>query len=234
MDKKLDTGAEVIDQLIGGFETGVISTVYGAAGTGKTNVAMLAAISVAKKGKKVIFIDTEGGFSIERCKQICDDEKVMKNLEILKPTDFEEQKKIIREIRQVVEEKKIELVVVDSLTMLYRLDRPDNPQEINLELTKQLSILSSLARKKDIAILVTNQVYSEFDKRDEVNMVGGDILKYWSKCILKLEKIGWNLRKIQIIKHRSLPEGKSAFFEITDSGFKEAEKPKDEKKFSLF
>ena len=234
MVEKLGTGAKVLDSLTGGLERGIITTVFGAAGTGKTNIAMIAALAAAKQNLKVVFVDTEGGFSGERCDQICNDAKAMKNVEILKPTDFEEQKNIIREVRQKVDKDKLELIVIDSLTMLYRLDRPENPEEINLELTKQLSILSSLARKKNIVILVTNQVYSDFDKRNDIKMVGGDILKYWSKCLLKLEKRGWNLRKIQIVKHRSLPEGKSAFFLITDSGLEETKEPKSEKKFSLF
>jgi len=53
-----------------GHERDIITTIYGPAGTGKTNFCMLVAISQAKKGNKVIFVDAEGGFSVERLKQI--------------------------------------------------------------------------------------------------------------------------------------------------------------------
>ena len=47
--------------LSGGYETDIITTIYGPAGSGKTNFCILASVSQAKKLNKVIFIDTEGG-----------------------------------------------------------------------------------------------------------------------------------------------------------------------------
>ena len=81
--------------LYGGYETDIITTIYGPAGSGKTNFCLLAGVSQAKKGNKVIYVDTEGGFSVERIKQIAgeDYEKVLSNILLLKPMNFEEQKK---------------------------------------------------------------------------------------------------------------------------------------------
>src|SRR3989338_5887334 len=81
--------------LFGGYESDIITVIYGASGTGKTNFSLLAAVSQAKKGNKVIFIDTEGGFSVERVKQIFPEnyEEVLKNILLLAPTNFTEQKK---------------------------------------------------------------------------------------------------------------------------------------------
>ena len=56
--------------LFGGYESDVVTVIYGGSGTGKTNLCLLAAVSQAAKGKKVIFVDTEGGFSVERVKQL--------------------------------------------------------------------------------------------------------------------------------------------------------------------
>ena len=56
--------------LHGGYEKDIITVVYGGAGTGKTNLCMAAAVSQAKKGNKVLFIDSEGGFSVERARQL--------------------------------------------------------------------------------------------------------------------------------------------------------------------
>src|SRR3989344_4810309 len=80
--------------LHGGYETDIVSVIYGSSGTGKTNLCLLAAVSQAKKGNKVIYIDTEGGFSVERIKQLSPEapEKVLKNILLLKPTNFQEQK----------------------------------------------------------------------------------------------------------------------------------------------
>jgi len=61
--------------LFGGYENDIVSVIYGGPGSGKTNFCMLAAVSQAKKGNKVIFIDTEGGFSSERVKQLVNADK---------------------------------------------------------------------------------------------------------------------------------------------------------------
>ncbi len=230
---KVSSGCSVINKLLaGGFEQGVISTLYGSAGSGKTNIAILAAMSTAERDR-VVFIDTEGGFSIERVEQLFPKTTMLKNVRILEPTTFEEQSKAVDEIRRLVEKEEAKLVVVDSIVMLYRLGlKENNISETNRELARQLSVLSELARKNKIAIIVTNQVYSDFDKKDSVKMVGGDLLKYWSKCIIKLEKVGESIRKASLVKHRSLAEGSSVFFEICENEIREAKEPK--RKFSLF
>ena len=77
-----------------------------------------------------------------------------------------------------------------------------------------------IARKKHIPVLVTTQVYSDFDNRNTVKMVGGDLLKYGSKCLLELQKFNhcWGLI---LRKHRSLPEGKECKFKIGQKGIDE-------------
>ena len=94
--QRLSTGTEILDVLLdGGYENDAITTIYGPAGAGKTNFALLAAVNVAKLGKKVIYIDTEGGFSIARLEQLVPNYKKTKVLEkiiFLQPTNFDEQK----------------------------------------------------------------------------------------------------------------------------------------------
>ena len=56
---KISTGSYDLNKwLFGGYETDIASVIYGGSGTGKTNFCLLAAVSQAKKGNKVIFIDT--------------------------------------------------------------------------------------------------------------------------------------------------------------------------------
>ena len=210
--------------LHGGYETDIVTVIYGGPGTGKTNFCLLCAVSQAKKGNKVAFIDTEGGFSVERLKQLAPEEyeKVLKNILLLKPTNFIEQKKSFEELLKNLK-KEISLIVVDSMTILYRLDFADarekgekeirEIQKINSALAWQMKTLAEIARKKNIPVLVTNQVYrwEDMDK-----MVGGDILKYWGKCLLELTN-DKGRRSAHLRKHRSLPE-KSMDFQIINSG----------------
>ncbi len=219
--------------LFGGYEKDIITTIYGPAGSGKTNFCLLAAISQAKKQNKVIYIDTEGGFSVERVKQIAGEEtdKILSNILLLKPTTFHEQQISFYKLLKEIKTSKISLIVIDGMTMLYRLELAEAKEkeekeikDINSKLAEQMRILAEIARKKDIPVIVTNQVYSEFLSEEEfragkersVNMVGGDILKYWSKCIIEL-KLERGKRKAILKKHRSLPE-KELQFEIIEKG----------------
>ena len=152
---------------------------------------------------------------------------------MLNPTSFDEQKKVFGQLNGIINSEKVGLIVIDSIVMLYRLQRGSDEEVsiTNKELANQLAILSSIARKKNIAVLTTNQVYADFDKPNNFRMVGGDLLKYWSKCIVRLESIE-RVRKASIFKHRSLAEGRSVYFDIVGSGLRETKEPK--KRFSLF
>ncbi len=220
---KISTGSYDLNKwLFGGYETDIITVVYGDSGTGKTNFCLLAAISQAKKGNKVIFIDTEGGFSAERIKQLASEDykKVLDNILLLKPTNFQEQKEAFQEILKYLKQE-VSLIVVDGMTILYRLELADsknkaqNIQETNSELVKQLRTLAEIARKRNIPVLVTNQVYNW---EQEKKMVGGDILRYWGKCHIELTNEN-SKRTVFLRKHRSLPE-KSLLFQITSLGIK--------------
>jgi len=234
---KLSAGSYDLNKfLYGGYERDIITTLYGPAGSGKSNLCLLVAASQAKKDKKVIFIDTEGGFSIERFKQLTGEEykKHLENVILLKPMSFLEQEQAFVKLLKELKSADISLIIVDGMTMLYRLElaeaikSKDETQirEINSKLAKQMRILAEIARKRLIPVVITNQVYSEFlsdedlkaGKEKRVSMVGGDILKYWSKCILEL-KSERGRRKIIIQKHRSLRQ-KDMDFIITNSGIR--------------
>src|SRR3989338_2483661 len=124
MEEKISTGNEPLDELLnGGYETDAITTIYGPAGVGKTNLSLTAAANMARQGKKVIFIDTEGGFSITRLKQIASDhKKIMEKILFLRPTSFSEQCKDFETLKSIINQK-IGLIIVDTITMLYRLER---------------------------------------------------------------------------------------------------------------
>ena len=224
---RIPSGSKLLDGMLeGGYETDIITTIYGPSGSGKTTLCLLAAISIASRGKKVIYIDTEGGFSVERMAQISKDyKKLLENIIFLRPSDFKEQKDAFKKLKELVNDK-IGVIVVDTISMLYRLElgKNDEVYETNRELGKQLSYLNTIARKKNIPVLVANQVYADFDRPGMVKMVGGDLLKYGSKCLLELmNKKGGN-RIAFLRKHRSIGDSKELGFKLVDKGI---EKIKD-------
>ena len=220
---KTPTGSLFLDTFLsGGYDNDIITTIYGPSGSGKTNLCLLAAVHCAASGKKVIFLDTEGGIAVERIKQICPEyETVLERMLFFNPMTFEEQKKIFDTLREMVNEH-IGMIIVDSVSMLYRLELGKNEEvyEVNSALGRQIAYLVEIARRKKIPVLLTTQVYADFDHRDQVKIVGGDLLKYGSKCLLELVKLN-NSRGVILRKHRSLPEGKEVRFRMVKEGVEE-------------
>ena len=232
MIEKISTGSYDLNTwLYGGYEKGIITMIAGPPGCGKTNMSILVACSQAKKGNKVIFIDTENGFSSDRVKQIVGEnfEEILKNILLISPSNFDEQKKFFTTLNNHLKKEQINLIVVDGMAMLYRLElgtaREENKvKEINSEVAKQMKLLAEISRKQDIPIVITNQVYQGFLSEEdwkngverEMNIVGGDLFQYWSKCIIVL-KNERGKRKAILKKHRSLPE-KELGFEIRNEG----------------
>ena len=221
MDKKMVL-PEPLNALIGGIEFSALTNFYGAPGTGKTNVGLLLSVECIRNGGKVIYMDTEGGFSPERLTQLTGDAGIaaaLKKIELLEPKDFKEQGEMIRALRK----KDADLIVLDSAAALYRLEYADPNKEAltaNRELSRQMSILSSLAREKKIPVIVTSHTYKNWDT-DRHEIVGGDSVKYWSKVLVFLERTGkMGERNATIIKHRWMPEGRSVKFIITQDGIK--------------
>ena len=234
MDKKISAGSYDLNKfLFGGYETDIITTIYGPGGSGKTNFCILVALSQARKGNKIIYVDTEGGFSSNRILQMLDKNKeeletVLQNILILKPTSFEEQEKDFGALLKHVKNDNISLIIIDSIAMLYRLELGDaiktrddeNIREVNRQLARQLRKLNEIARKHAAALRgKLNTIKNDEELREkEVSMVGGDLLKYWSKCLIELQNFSGK-RKLILRKHRSLPE-KEMEFEIVNSGIR--------------
>jgi DNA repair protein RadB len=107
--------------------------------------------------------------------------------------------------------------VCDTISALYRVERGDDNRNLNAELGKQLAWLLEMARTNNIPVIITNQVYADFEDRAKVRMVGGDIITYNSKCLIELSVIGRSKRKAVLRKHRSIPEIEMEF-EIKQEG----------------
>jgi DNA repair protein RadB len=225
---------EPLQSMLDGLEPRAITNFYGTPGTGKTNLCMLAAVDCARRGGKVVYIDTEGGFSVERLRQVVapsDFENVLENIELVEPKDLQEQTAAVRKVA----ERRPALVILDSSVALYRVEHANRKETIdnknrkcdidsimvaNRELSKQLSVLSALSREHDIPVLITTHAFKSWGN-GEYDVVGGDPIRYWSKSIIFLEKTGKpHERRARIIKHRSQPEGKEAKFVLVQDGIK--------------
>jgi len=214
------TGCESIDSLLGGgLLPKRINQVYGASGTGKTNLCLQTLVNAHNAGKDVVYIDTEGGFSERRIEQLNGGEvsSILDKVFFQRVLSFSEQNRAINGLKDL----DVDLVIVDSLTSQYRPELSNgDAREVNRELSLQVKRLTRIARENEIPVLITNQVYSDFESEEnEVIPIGGDVLKYSSKVILQLAKENGK-RKAILRKHLFKKEGESRDFEISHCGIK--------------
>lgn len=216
---KQPSGTEVLDSLLeGGLDSDIINIIYGPAATGKTTCCLLAAIAAVKNKEKVIFIDTENGFSVERLKQLNKDyKKVLENIFLIKVGSFDEQIKKIKEVCELAKKVEIGLLIVDTIGAYYRKELKKDVYVINKEMDLQLRALNDVAKNTKTTVLITNQVYTNIETKKTV-IVGGEMLKGWSKCLIELRNLKGNKRVARLEKHPKLKE-KEVLFEIAEKGF---------------
>jgi DNA repair protein RadB len=222
-DTHISTGCDPLDDLLGGgVERGTVTQVYGAPGAGKTNVALSTAVDVAADGGTSVYVDTEG-LSVERFDQILsaradDPEEASANIVISEAYDFEDQAEAVKDVADFAE--RADLVVLDSATGFYRLERDDEDQGAALrQVADQVTHLLSLARKHDLAVVITNQVFTDVDSdSDRPRPLGGHTLTHWTGVVLRLERFRGGNRRATLEKHRARPEGEQARFQITETG----------------
>jgi len=202
------------------FDRGALTAIYGGPGTGKTCLCLMACVEAAADGGKIVYIDTESSFSVERVKQLLGNrmpmDKFLKAVEIVEPDTLDRQAEAIESLSS----KDCSLIVVDSLVSLYRLEYSNQDEVLaaSRKLSKQLASLAILAKRKGIPVIVTAHTYkNRTTGADE--MLGGEVLKYWSKAILFLERTDKMSERIaRLSKHRHLPEGGEAKFMLVESG----------------
>ena len=221
-DEYISTGCGPLDELLGGgFERGTVTQVYGAPAAGKTNVALGAAVEVAAEGGTAVYIDTEG-LSLSRFEQVArartdDVEDLTSRIIIKEAYDFDEQEEAVKDSAELAE--RADVVVLDSATGFYRLRRNEDTEggEALRDVARQVTHLLSLARKYDLAIVLTNQVYTDPDS-DRTRPLGGHTLEHWTGTVLRIDRFRGGNRRATLEKHRAKPAGGKAQFRITNAG----------------
>ena len=242
----ITTGSKNLDNLLGGkgVESKAITEVFGAFGSGKTQLALSLSVHVQTPKEsggvngKAVYIDTEGTFRPDRVKQFAEGiganpEKVLKNILIARAFNSDHQILLVEKINELIKNgEPIKLVIVDSLTAHFRAEfagrgmLADRQQKLN----KYLHDLMRLAEQRNLAVLVTNQVMSNPAMMfgDPTTAIGGNIVGHASTYRIYLRRSKKDTRVAKLIDSPNLPDNET-IFQVTGSGLKDVElKPKDE------
>lgn len=228
VSEPISTGCAALDGLLGGgLPRGSVTQVYGPPAAGKTNLALSAAVETAVAGELSYYIDTEG-LSVARFEQLAqartaDLDDLASRIVIAEALDFDEQEEAVRDAEDLAE--RASLVVLDSATGFYRLERTNRDEgEALRQVGRQVTHLLSLARKHDLAVLLTNQVFADPDSESgRVRALGGNTLSHLTSVILRVERFRAGNRRATLEKHGSKAAGETCRFAITDNGLEGVE-----------
>jgi len=178
---------------------------------------------------RAVYIDTEGTFRPERIIQIArfrglDPDTVLQNIIYARAYNSDHQMLLVDEVKKIVEEKNVKLLIVDSLVTHFRAEYPgrENLAVRQQKLNKHISQLMRLASVHDVAVVVTNQVIASPDVfwGNPLKPAGGNIVAHGCTYRIWLKKSKEGKRIARIIDSPKHAE-KEVAFRITENGIED-------------
>ncbi|MBI4895117.1 MAG: DNA repair and recombination protein RadA [Candidatus Aenigmarchaeota archaeon] len=231
---KITTGSTALNALLGGkgVETQAITEAAGAFSSGKTQLGLQLAVNVQLPIEKggingaCLFIDTESTFRPERIVQLAeaqglDPQTVLKNIYVAKAYNSDHQVVLAEKAKDVIKEKNIKLIIIDSLTAHFRADYSGRGELAprQQKLNRHIHFLQKLADTYNIAVYITNQVMARPDVMfgDPTAPIGGHVLGHGIGFRMFFRKSKGEKRIVRLIDSPSLPEGE-AVFTVSEKG----------------
>ena len=231
---RITTGSQELDDLLGGgIETGSVIEFFGEFRTGKTQIMHQLCVNVQLPREKgglegnALYIDTEGTFRPERIIQMAeaqdlDHKKVLKNIVFGRAYNSDHQILLIKEAANLIKEKNIKIIIVDSLIGHFRSEYigrgtlATRQQTINSHLHDLLRLCDVYP---ELGVVVTNQVQAKPDVfyGNPLRAAGGNVVAHGSTIRVYLRKGKGEQRIAKIVDAPHLPEGE-AVFSITGNG----------------
>lgn len=229
----INTGSINLNNALGinGFPKGRIIEIYGNESSGKTTIALMAALECIKENKKVAYIDAENSLDVNYLKKLNID---LNKLLIARPDTGEQAFSLIDAL---IKTNMMDLIIVDSVAALIpesELNSTISDQNIGAHarlMSKGLRMIQSSVSKSNVCVIFINQL------REKVGLIfgnpeittGGRALRFFSSIRLdvrksELLKSGNDIlgikSKITVVKNKLAPPLKTCYVDIYfDKGF---------------
>ena len=215
----ISTGIKKLDNYLGGgIKEGMITDIFGATGTGKTQLTMQISINSLLDGEQVLFQDTTGQFRPERMLELIKIRNLETNLldrvKVGRITNSSEQIQFLSKIK----EQDFSLVVIDNVTDLFSFEYGKEGQNLekNVTFMQYMHELSLISFQKKLPIVVTNIIR----KIDDLEIENLDkSISMFTHMKIKLLKIG---KKYSGEIFPSFLEKKEFPYQITKEGLIES------------
>jgi DNA repair protein RadA len=229
----MTTGSVELDKLFGGgIETQSITELYGRYGSGKSQLAFQLCVNAQLPKEKggmeggALFIDTENTFRGSRIQQMAahlglDPSEALKNIYVARAFNSDHQMILAEKAAELVKEKNIKLIVVDSLTSLFRSEYAGRGTLANRQqkLNRHMHTLQKVADLNNLCIVVTNQVMANPGLLfgDPTTPIGGHIVGHQSTFRVYLRKSQNEKRIAKMVDSPHLPDSECVF-RVTEDG----------------
>ena len=219
---------------------GIIS-IYGDIGVGKTTFSLQTAINAVNQKKKVVYLYTKPNFPIEKLNNLINKERSIittedsntpiEDLIFIQTTDFNDLITIVFNLEFIIlnslkeKEDILNLIVIDSITDLYRLElnreKKNKNVSLNFQLNQIMANLFYINETYSVEILIANEISKKNQDGQTVEIQsGGKVMDYWVQYAIKINRTDrLNERKFVLAKH---PNNKPLSFtsNLTELGFK--------------
>ena len=213
-DERQTTKIGELDRVLGGgIVPGSLVLVGGDPGIGKSTLLLQVCRNLAMSGNSVLYISGE-----ESLRQIkLRAERIgefNENLQLLCETNLET-------IREVIERKKPDMVVIDSIQTMFHEDISSAPGSVS-QVRESTNILMQIAKGQGVSIFIVGHVTKEG------NVAGPRVLEHMVDTVLYFEGDRHaSYRILRAVKNRFGSTNEIGVFEMRNTGLEEVKNPSE-------
>ena len=229
--RKITTGVPSFDKMMGGgIESGAITMFYGKNSVGKSQIAMLLAVTAQLQNPKgVIYIDSEGCFRSSRVESFAKTFGVKnptKNIMVARAKNFEHQVLLLEKAEEMIATGDYGTIIIDSISSHIRAEYIGRGTlaERQQILNKHIHHLLKIADCLNCVCIITNQIMSNpgIVYGNSEQSVGGNVLHHTATNIVYIRIGKAGSRVATIVDSPDLPSTKCGYL-IESDKFKEVE-----------